>query len=72
MDNQSKIERAGSGAGGKRAGAGAKPKHGERMQQRSVRMPAAWWAALDDQCGEGETASDLIRAWALRRLRKKQ
>ncbi len=28
--------------GGKREGAGRKPRHGERMQQKTIRLPPAW------------------------------
>ena len=32
--------------GGKRYGAGRPPRHGERMEQKSVRLPPSWIAQL--------------------------
>jgi hypothetical protein len=48
--------------GGKRPGAGRKARHGERMQQKTVRLPAEWVARLAAEFGSLQLALETLAA----------
>jgi hypothetical protein len=46
--------------GGKRAGAGSKPRHGERMVQKTIRLPRGWIAQLVADFGSLQKAVETL------------
>lgn len=46
--------------GGKRQGAGRKPKHGERMAQKTIRLPRPWVDRLVAEFGSLQAAIETL------------
>ncbi len=49
-----------TGHGGKRKGAGRKPKHGTRMVQKTIRLPREWIAKLVAEYGSLQQAIETL------------